>query len=167
MMICYQNWFRETNVYTHSHSTLACVRVLDELLVSSTSLSSSDCWMWVKVKTEGEYSVQLIVLSKSVCVWHLCEHKFPLIHSVIHLHPCCCRCFKLSPSFRKIGCGGKTKGRMLHFSVALNGRIVSLQCYIHHTFLTLFILLWTEGSSSQCWETITEFTSTEHIAFGL
>lgn len=56
---------------------------------------------------------------------------FPLIHPS---HPSrCCRCFiQPSASFMKTSCGGKTKGRMLHFSAAKNGSIVTL--HISHTF---------------------------------
>lgn len=94
---------------------------------------------------------------------HLRVHIFFSTYSSLALPPLLLQVLDSTQLFihkkQAVG-GGKTKGRMLHFSAAKNGSIVSSQCHIHSTFLTLFILKLTWGLSSQCWETIAGFIST-------
>lgn len=79
-----------------------------------------------------------LYVCSNTCV---CRYVFPFIYPWLC---CCCRCLVLlGCSFIKTSCEGKTKGRMLHFSAAKNGSIVSSQYHIHRAFLTLFILKWT------------------------
>lgn len=89
----------------------------------------------------GESVRVRLILYKFLCVF-VCV--FPLIHPFSPpsllllpllqvLHSARCFIHKYRPR------GGKTKGRMSHFSGLKNGRIVLPRRHIHRTFLTLFI----------------------------
>lgn len=71
----------------------------------------------------------------------MCVYVF--LSSVFHSHQYC-RCLIQFHSQIQAACAGKTKGRMLHFSRAKNGCIVSPHGNIQRTFLTVFILEWAQ-----------------------